>query len=109
MKLEELNEKTKARKIKSVAKLLKCCYVGHLVRDSNEKWSHIMTSWVPHVWSCGRGRPTTKWSDELIKNFGASWAREVRDRTSWRGLVEAYAHKRGVEGGTSDGGGSLTE
>ena len=44
MKLEDLYEKTKVKKIELVTKLLKYRYAVHIVRDSNKKWSNIMTS-----------------------------------------------------------------
>ena len=49
MKIEDLYEKTNDKKIEIVAELLKYRYAGHVVRDSNEKWSKIMISWVPHM------------------------------------------------------------
>ena len=59
--------KTKARKIESVAKLLKYRYASYLARDSSNKWSNIMTSWVPHLGRRGRGRPNKRWIEELRK------------------------------------------
>ena len=42
MKIEDFYEKTKARKIEIVTKLLKYHYAGYMVRDSKEKWIKIV-------------------------------------------------------------------
>ena len=98
IRLEDIFRRTKARNVGGVAKLLKYRYAGHVIRDCNLKWSKILTTWVPHMGRRNRGCPRTRWSDEINKHFGSSWARLAKDRGKWKGLVDAHAQKWMVEG-----------
>ena len=99
--LVDIYKKTKAKRVRGVAELLKLRYAGHVVRESRQKWNHKMTTWVPHMGKRKRGRPKTRWSDEIVKGFGASWMNRAKDRQTWKGLVGAYAQKWAVEGADS--------
>ncbi len=48
--------------------------------------------WLPREWKRKRGRPPTKWRDELVKAFGITWSRIGRDRRLWKRTMKAYAH-----------------
>ena len=41
----------------------------------------------------GRGRPATRWRDDLVKEWGVLWVREAQNRELRRGIGEAYAQK----------------
>jgi len=97
-RLQDIYSRTKVRLVGRVAKLLKYRYAGHTMRDSNSKLNYIMWSWVPHTGKRNRGRPKTRWSEEIAKEFGPSWKRKAIDRQSWKGLVDAHAQKWAVEG-----------
>ena len=36
-----------------------------------------------------KGRPRTKWRDELERRVGTGWQRETRDRVKWRKISES--------------------
>ena len=48
IKLGEIFEKTKAKKVRVEPKALKFKYAGHISRDNRDKWNVILTSRVPH-------------------------------------------------------------
>ena len=88
VKIQKIFQKTKAKKVWVVAKTLKLRFAGHVIRDSSKKWSHIMTKWVPHIGKRSRGRPVTRWSDELIKTVGKQWTTKAKMRQNWKGLID---------------------
>lgn len=78
---------------------LKWKYAGHVARENKNKWNKIATFWTSYGNKRSRGRPALRWRDELVRERGMKWQCEARDREKWRGLVEAYAlRKGGVEG-----------
>ena len=93
-----LYEKAKVKKVRVVAKILKYKYAGHMMRGDKRKWNHILTSWYPHWGKRTRGRPSTRWSDELRKTVGSDWPVKTKDRNSWKGLVKTLAQNWVVEG-----------
>jgi len=40
-----------------------------------------------------RGRPATRWEDQIKNGVGVSWEREVWNRNVWRRIGEAYAQE----------------
>ena len=91
--LDKTYSKTKAKRVWGVPKTLKLLYAGHIAREHKNKWKFTLTTWIPHRGKRKRGRPKTRWADELTTNFGTNWMRKATDRTNWKGLVKTYAQK----------------
>ena len=97
----EIYLKTRAKQVGVIARTLKFKYAGHLYREDNQKWNKVLTSWVPHQGKRRRGRPKTRWSDELRRELGKSWERKTKNRQDWKSLVHTYAQKWAAEGATT--------
>lgn len=65
--LKEIFWKTKAKCVLGIAEVLKMRYAGHIMREPNQKWNNIMTTWVPHKGKHLRGRPRKRWLDKITK------------------------------------------
>ena len=102
-KVADIFAKTGARKVGVSAKRLKYNFAGHVIRGRDSKWSKTLTTWVPHTCFRSRGRPATRWEDEIRTIFGSSWKQKTKDRATWRGLVKAHAQKWATEGGVAEG------
>ena len=101
--LEEIYSKTRAKRVGVIAKTLKFRYAGHLLRENDQKWNKILTTWVPHTGRRGRGRPRTRWSDEIKREVGVTWMTKAKHRPEWKSLVSTYAQKWAAEGAASVG------
>ena len=88
-----IREKTGAKDIIYTIKKLKVKYAGHVARQCETRWPRKMMEWIPWDQKRGRGRPATRWRDDLVKEWGVLWARVAQDRGLWRGIGEAYAQK----------------
>ena len=77
---------------------LKFRYAGHIMRENRNKWNKILTNWLPHWGKRGRGRPSTRWSDELRMVAGTDWYGKANNRENWKDLVKTYVQKWAVEG-----------
>ena len=80
---------------RSIAKGLKLGYAGHVVRETEPKWSKLITFLIPVDRKRRRGRPNTRWVDDLVKEIGTDWHSQARDRASWRRVANTYAQKLG--------------
>ena len=98
----------KFKNVAAIVKKLKFTNAGHVARDQEDKWSKILTTWVPHKGRRGRGRPTTRWGDELKKTFGPNWCNKAKNRKTWKTLVAAHTQKWVTEGDAGGGEPPLT-
>jgi len=48
------------------------------IRDKKEKWNTIITTWVPHWGKRKRGRPPTRWVDDLKATVGPDWHKKAK-------------------------------
>jgi hypothetical protein len=68
-------------------------YAGHIMRSERERWTKILTEWRPYEGKRNKGRPKTRWRDELERRVGKFWHRETQDRKKWKLIGEAYARQ----------------
>lgn len=91
--IKTIKAKTGAKSIGYKIKKLKLKYAGHLARGDPEKWSYRCTMWDPKYQKRKRGRPATRWMDEILRYLGPCWAQTARERERWRKVTETYAQR----------------
>ena len=69
---------------------LKWKWAGHLARTQDNRWTKRCTEWQPREGKRSRGRPQTRWRDDIRKAGGPTWSRTAKDRQRWRALSEGY-------------------
>ena len=72
---------------------LKWRWAGHVVRRNDSRWAVRMLHWIPHGGERRRGRPATRWEDELeqfAKSQGLKWETCALDRNLWAALEEKF-------------------
>ena len=90
---EEIRKRTNSKEVGYLIKKQKFKYAGHMIRGSKERWARKVTDWLPYGNRRGRGRPNTRWEDEIKNRVGVAWEREVWNRETWRKIGEAYAQQ----------------
>ena len=68
-------------------------WAGHVARLQDNRWTIRATSWVPRRWLRPRGRPRTRWRDDLSRHLGTTWTRLAQDRHQWKLSREGFLHK----------------
>ena len=68
-------------------------WAGHVARLQDNRWTIRATSWVPRRWLRPRGRPKTRWRDDLSRHLGTTWTRLAQDRNQWKPSREGFLHK----------------
>lgn len=86
----KIRETTKATDALTYAKKLKWKWAGHVARLKDERWTSRVTTWKGPIGKRPKGRPLTRWADELIKIAGTCWPQIAQDRDSWSSLEEAF-------------------
>lgn len=83
---------TKATNALSYAQKLKWKWAGHVARLKDERWTKKVTFWKGPLGKRSKGRPLTRWEDEIIRAAGPNWQEKAQDRDKWTFLEEAFTH-----------------
>jgi len=87
---EDIRKKTKLIDVKQHIASLKWRWAGHTLRQSDNRWNKEIQLWRPWLGKRNRGRPQTRWRDDLKLTAGFGWARLAQNRELWRQKGEAY-------------------
>ena len=61
-----------------------------MARRRDNRWTIRITEWIPHGNKRPRGRPRTRWCDDLIQYVGPTWSHIARDRKLWQACREGF-------------------
>ena len=65
-------------------------FAGKVARQTDGRWSQVIVHWTPNGGiGRDRGRPHTRWSDDLTK-FAGDWAQAALDAPLWASSEEGY-------------------
>ena len=90
---EEIRKRTKVTDIAQRISKLKWQWAGHIARRTDDRWGRKVLEWRPRTGKRSVGRPSTRWTDDLIKTAGSRWMRAASNRSYWRSLGEAYVQQ----------------
>ena len=94
-----IRERTKIRDIIVTVKSNKWRWAGHVCRQEAERWTRKTTEWRPWYGKRDRGRPKTRWRDEIDKELGkVSWRKMAEERSWWRQRGKAFAQQWATNG-----------
>jgi hypothetical protein len=79
----ELRTKTGIVDVGARTAKLKWDWTGHVCQMHAERWANLATEWLPQDGFRGRGRPKTRWRDDL----------DDHDRGEWWKKGEAFAQQ----------------
>lgn len=99
---EDIRFITKVDDVLEKIRKLKWRWTGHMTRESDMKWTKIITEWQPRDGKRRRGRQTKRWADDLNSTGGAMWSRIAKDRLEWKKLEEAYVSQDTLNTKTGD-------
>jgi hypothetical protein len=71
---------------------LKWNWAGHLARTQDGRWTRRIMEWRPRNYKRSRGRPPTRWTDD-IKRVAGNWLQAAQCREHWKELREAYVQQ----------------
>ncbi|XP_045452659.1 uncharacterized protein LOC123661761 [Melitaea cinxia] len=92
---EDIRQTTKVEDVILKTKTLKWRWVGHMLRDTGDKWTRDVSLWTPRFHTRRkRGRQRKRWSDEIRRVAGPLWQRAALSREKWKELEEAFVSQR---------------
>ena len=71
---------------------LKWNWAGHVARKSDRRWTKRLLEWRPRLDKRSKGRPPTRWTDDL-RRFAGNWIQKAQDRKEWAEIGEAYVQQ----------------
>ncbi len=72
------------------SKELKWSWAGHTQRLEDDRWAKVVERWNPNE-KRKRGRPKTRWKDDIEQHAGSFWRRKTQKRELWRNLGKSFA------------------
>lgn len=97
MKIKKIDHvrNTKMRKysqitdVKDRVKELKWSWAGHSQRLNENRWAQVIERWKPSE-TRKKGRPKTRWRDEIEQHAGPLWRRKTSKRDLWKNLGKSF-------------------
>lgn len=72
---------------------IKWNWAGHIARLTDNRWTKKIMEWRPrHEAFRNRGRPLTRWHDDL-RHIHKNWIQAAQDRKIWKQSREAYVQQ----------------
>ena len=68
---------------------------GIVARRLDNRWTIRVTEWIPRGHKRPRGRPRTRWCDDLIQYVGPTWSHIAKDSKLCKGCREGFLLKEG--------------
>ena len=65
-------------------------WADHVARRPDNRWTIRVTERIPLGHKRRRGRPRTRWYDDLIQYVGPTWSHIAKDRKLWRACIEGF-------------------
>lgn len=85
-----IRKKTKVTDALIYCKKLKWRWAGHIARLKDNRWTARVTSWGGPSGTRKKGRPATRWTDDIVHTAGKHWMETAKDRDAWNSLEEAF-------------------
>ena len=98
VKCQVIRERTKLPDILDLARERKFNWAKKIVQLPTDRWSRIATEWCPEERKRKKGRPRTRWADELtsmIRSSGvaSTWMTLARrNQTEWKVIMDRQGH-----------------
>ena len=89
---EDLRRRTGVTDVVNQIGQLKWNWVRHVGRMSDGRWTKRFLEWRPRLDKRSKGRPPTRWMDDL-RRFGVIWIQRAQDRKEWAEMEEAYVQQ----------------
>ena len=86
----EIRKRTKITDIIEYTLKQKWGWAGHIARVKDNRWTKRCTEWQPRRGKRSRGRPSTRWQDDITRKGGTTWNRKATGRRQWKALMEGY-------------------
>ena len=89
----QISQQIQVVDIRTRTKESKYRWAGHAARMTDNRWKSRAYSWQPRQFQRGRGRPSLRWSDELVQRCGRLCTRKAKDRGYWKQVREGLLNR----------------
>lgn len=89
----EIRKRSKVKDVIEQLCTLRWNWAGHVGRMEDNRWTRKIIEWRPRENKRSRGRPQTRWTDDIKRVAGYDWMGKTRNREEWNHLREAYIRR----------------
>lgn len=89
----EIRKMSKVIDVVGKSASLKWRWAGHVARREDGRWTKKIVQWRPRQHPRTRGRPPTRWRDDIIAKAGSRWMTIAENRQHWKQMEEAYVQE----------------
>lgn len=83
-----IEKQLQVKRVEHLAAILKFKWAGHMMRTQDNRWSKIITEWIPRDRKRSRGRQRKRWRDAIVECAGPLWMRQAQNREEWLKLSQ---------------------
>ena len=83
-----IRDKSKIKDVIKTADCIKWKWGGHIIRLTDDRWTHRVTIWDQRRGKRSVGRQRTRWEDDFKRELGRTWTRTARRREEWRAAIK---------------------
>ena len=69
---------------------IKVSLTTHAQRLDDDRWAKVIERWKPNE-TRKKGRPKTRWRDDIKEHAGTLWRIKTQRRELWRNLGKSFA------------------
>ena len=80
----EIRNRTKVEDAGFLVKKAKMSYAGRMMRTKKEKWNKRLYEWTPYGSTRKKGKPKTRWREEICNKLGVLWTRNTENKKVWK-------------------------
>ena len=92
--IDELSERQGLQTWAHTYRQTKWRFAGATARQTDNRWSKVILGWKPDSeLGRDRGRPVTRWSDDIEALAGGSWQTAAEDTNLWSSLERGFVER----------------
>ena len=93
-RIDELSERQGLQTWAHTYRQTKWRFAGATARQTDNRWSKVILGWKPDSeLGRDRGRPVTRWSDDIEALAGGSWQKAAEDTNLWSSLERGFVER----------------
>jgi hypothetical protein len=89
VKNEKIRKSTQVKDVSVAVRELKWKWAGHVARYPIDRLPNQVEAWIP-VGKRSKGRPKTRWKDEIVEHSSIFWRRKAQSRKKWHDMGTSF-------------------
>jgi Reverse transcriptase (RNA-dependent DNA polymerase) len=89
VKNQKIRRSTQLKDVSMAVRELKWRWAGHVARYPIDRLPNQVETWIPEG-KRSKGRPKTRWKDEIVEHSSIFWRRKAQSRKKWQDMGTSF-------------------